>query len=190
VQFRQISGLFYRIVTEDRQPFALHPAISPEGRFHHDAQPTLYVSSRPDWAEHAIKVYVRPDDPPRRICEIALGATSVLDLRDADQCALWGIDPALAAVPWLPERAAGRPATSWQISDIAREKGAQGLIYTARTEPSRWHLVLFDWIGGTVRARLTGRSWPYMFAAADRRQAPPKPLDTDAPLADKREARR
>jgi hypothetical protein len=57
------SGLFYRIVPADRAAKALEPAISPEGRFHHDAQPTLYVSPRPDWACHAIKA-LRPRHRP------------------------------------------------------------------------------------------------------------------------------
>ena len=123
---RRIGGLFYRIVPQERRDRVLDPAISPEGRFHHDGQPTLYVSPRPDWAEQAIRVYVRPDDPPRIICELRLTAADVLDLRDAGHCARWQIDPGLAAIPWMPERAAGRAASSWQLSDLARERGARG----------------------------------------------------------------
>ena len=67
------------------------------------------------------------------------------------------IDPALAAVPWLPERAKGLPAATWGVSDLARASGACGMIYSARSEPSRWHLVLFRWPG----ARLTGKVLPY-----------------------------
>lgn len=160
--FRSLSGLFYRIVPADRADTALAPAQSPEGRFHHDGQSTLYVSSRPDWAEQAIRVYVRPEDPPRVICEVDLAPTRVLDLRDATLGAALGVDPALAAVPWLPERAAGRPASSWRVADAARAAGAEGMIYTARTEPARWHLVLFDW-QAEGRARLTGQRWPARF---------------------------
>ena len=43
MSFDTIDGLFYRIVPADRAEQALAPAISPEGRFHHSAQPTLYV---------------------------------------------------------------------------------------------------------------------------------------------------
>lgn len=39
------DGIFYRIVTWDRAAEALTPVISPEGRFHHDAQPRFM--SRP-----------------------------------------------------------------------------------------------------------------------------------------------
>lgn len=153
----RLDGLFYRIVPAARADQALAPAVSPEGRFHHDRQPTLYVSPRPDWAEHAIKTYVRDDDPPRVICELRLTAIPVLDLRNPTHCTAFGIDPALAAVPWLPERALGRPASTWTVSDRARASGADGMIYTARSEPTRWHLTLFRWSD----ARLTGRRLPY-----------------------------
>ena len=155
--FPALDGLFYRIVPRDRATQALGPAVSPEGRFHHHAQPTLYVSPRPDWAEYAIKAYVRPEDPPRIICQLRIRNVKVLDLRNPDHCTAWAIDPTLAAIPWLPERAQGLPASTWTVSDRARASGADGMIYTARTEPSRWHLVLFRW----PRASLTGRVLPY-----------------------------
>jgi hypothetical protein len=164
--FTALDGLFYRIVPGDRAAQALAPAISPEGRFHHEAQPSLYVSPRPDWAEHAIRSYVRDEDPFRVICELELSGAKVLDLRRPDHCAKWKIDPMLAAVPWLPERAQGMPASTWTVSDRARASGADGMIYTARSEPTRWHLVLFQWSG----AKLTGKVLPYPLHA-------PTPLD-------------
>ena len=161
-KFRSVSGLFYRIVPAARAARALGPAISPEGRFHHDSQPTLYVSPRPDWAGHAIRVYVRDDDPPRIICELRIRDAQVLDLRDPEQCGAWGADASLAAVPWVPERARGQPASAWRLADLARENGAEGMIYTARSDPDRWHLVLFDW----RHAQLTGQRLPYPPAPA------------------------
>lgn len=151
------DGRFYRIVPASRAADALAPALSPEGRFHHSGQPTLYVSPRPDWACRAIARYVRDRDPPWVICELHLTGTTVLDLRNLVHCAQWGIDPALAAVPWLPQRAQGLPAATWQVSDRARASGADGMIYSARSAPARWHLALFRWPG----ARLTGQILPY-----------------------------
>ncbi|RYI13370.1 MAG: RES domain-containing protein [Acetobacteraceae bacterium] len=151
------SGLFYRIVPASRADQALAPAISPEGRFHHDSQPALYISPWPDWACLAIAAYVRPGDPPRVIVELRLSKTRLLDLRDPSHCAGLAIDPALAAIPWLPQRGKGMPASTWKVSDRARASGADGMIYTARTEPTRWHLVLFRWPG----ASLTDRVLPY-----------------------------
>lgn len=115
------------------------------------------MSPKPGWAQHAIDVYVRDDDPPQVICELAIEAAQVLDLRDAEQCANWGIDPATGAVPWRPEREKGYPASSWQLSDLAREKGADGIVFSSRRVAERWHLVLFRWHD----ARLTGRVMPY-----------------------------
>jgi hypothetical protein len=37
------------------------------------------------------------------------------------------------------------PATSWIASDAARRAGADGMIYAARSDPTRWHVVLFRW---------------------------------------------
>lgn len=157
MDFRTISGLFYRIVPKARTDRILESAISSEGRFHHDNQPAIYVSPYPDWAEHAIKVYVRDDDSPRVICQLKINSAPVLDLRDRGQCASWGVDAALAAAPWLPERASGLPASTWKVADFAREKGADGMIYTARSEPTRWHLVLFNW----SNVYTTGRIYRY-----------------------------
>ncbi|WP_089259104.1 RES family NAD+ phosphorylase [Cereibacter sphaeroides] len=163
MEYRDVRGIFYRIVPSARVTLVLDPAVSPEGRFHHDSQPTLYVSPRPDWAEHAIARYVHDDDAPRIICELEIGGAKVLDLRDREQCAAWGADASLAAVPWMPERAQGLAASTWRIADLAREKGADGMIYTARSEPSRWHLVLFDW----RTARATGKTLPYPQGRSD-----------------------
>ncbi|GHG97490.1 hypothetical protein [Pseudodonghicola xiamenensis] len=57
------------------------------------------MSSRPDWAEHAIKA----DDPPWAICELELACANVLDLRDADQCAAWGGAPTRALLTGFTE---------------------------------------------------------------------------------------
>jgi RES domain-containing protein len=124
-----LDGLFYRIVPAARADQALAPAVSPEGRFHHSGQPALYVSSRPDWAEHAIKAYVRDTDPPRVINELHLTAAKVLDLRDPVHCTAAQIDSTLAAIPWLPQRAQGLPASTWTVADRARALGADGMIY-------------------------------------------------------------
>jgi RES domain-containing protein len=155
--FDTVDGLFYRIVPAHRAEQALAPAVTAEGRFHHSAQPTLYVSPRPDWACHAIAPYVQDGDPPRVICELHLTGSRILDLRNPTHCAAFGIDPALAAIPWLSQRARGLPASTWEVSDRARTARVDGMIYTARSEPSRWHLALFSWPG----AQLTGRLLPY-----------------------------
>ena len=38
------------------------------------------------------------------------------------------------------------------------------MIYTARSDPSRWHLVLFDWTSPPVQTRATGKTLRYPLA--------------------------
>ena len=140
-----ISGKFYRIVSAGNAAAPLVGAVTPEGRFHHGGQSALYVSSSPAWAFKAVEAYLKPGDPPRLIFPLNLEPARVVDLRDLQLCAQLGIDPADAAIPWLPQRSENCPASTWRASDAARRSGADGMIYTARSAPERWHLVLFRW---------------------------------------------
>lgn len=140
-----LSGIFHRIVFEADLPNLLAGAKSPEGRFHHDGQPALYLSPTPDAAGHAIAAYLRPDDPARVIIALTLQNARVVDLRDPATLQTLRLDGTEASTPWQPERQQGLPATTWRASDAARATGADGMIYTARSAPSRWHLVLFSW---------------------------------------------
>ena len=111
---------------------------------------TTAADAPPQYAEGLATYFFMTRDPDGYRVE-------VLDLRDPDHCRPWGIDPGHAAIPWLPERAQDLPASTWRVSDHARDSGADGMIYTARTQPDRWHLVLFRW----PTARLTGTVLPY-----------------------------
>ena len=157
-----LSAPFWRIVFTSDAPNVLAGSLMPEGRFHHDGQQALYLSPDPIWAGHAVKAYVKTDDRPRVIVPVSVQADAVADLRDTatlDSLRLRGHE---AAVPFLPERAAGRVATSWRASDAAREAGAQGMIFPARRDPSRWHLVLFSWNEpGGATAALQGSAEPW-----------------------------
>jgi len=96
---RTISGTFFPILFEPSEATPLRGAVSPRGRYHHDEQPALYISPRPEWARMAVAPYVRPDDPPRTMWRLSVDSARVADVRDA---ALWralGIDPDDSAVP-------------------------------------------------------------------------------------------
>ncbi|NJM81327.1 MAG: RES family NAD+ phosphorylase [Tabrizicola sp.] len=69
----------------------------------------------------------------------------LLDLRDPATQRLLNLRGHESGTLWLPERAAGLPATSWIASDAARTAGADGIVYAARSDPARWHVVLFRW---------------------------------------------
>lgn len=152
----------YRIVFAKHADAVLAGAVHPEGRFHHDGQPAFYASPSPETAAIAIKIYLGKDDPARVIVSLALDDARVADLRDPQICAALSIDPAWPSVPWSDERLAGRPATSWRASDAARDAGAEGMIYASRTEPQRWHVVLFSWNqgqGATLRVAGDPKPW-------------------------------
>lgn len=105
--------------------------------------------------------YLRPDDPPRLAFPLHIRAR-IADLRDLATCAALGLQGVETAIPWLPERTAGLPATTWRASDSVRKAGADGMIYTARSAPDRWHLVLFRWNSpGAAVVRADGPPQPH-----------------------------
>lgn len=140
-----VTGRFWRTVYATDQQRALDGVKSPEGRYHHDGQKALYVSPTPEFSRIAVDIYLRDNDPPRIILPLALVGARLLDVRQDDVQRLLGLNGTEASTPWQPERAAGLPATSWIASDAARNAGADGMIYAARREPTRWHIVLFRW---------------------------------------------
>lgn len=141
-----LSGRFYRIVFARDISRVLDGVRSPEGRFHHDRQRTIYMSPSPEAAAVAVNIYLKPDDPPRLIVPLLVSDAMVLDFRTPQVEQSLGLKWRETAVPWARQRAKGQPATSWRASDAARNAGADGMIYPSRTLPSRWHhLVLFRW---------------------------------------------
>ena len=157
-----LSGRFYRIVFAADLGRVLDGVRTPEARFHHSGQPALYLSPSPEAAGFAVASFVGADDPPRVLVPIRVEGARVVDLRDAAHCAALGLAGHEPSVPWQPERAEGRPATSWRASDAARASGADGMVYVARSEPSRWHLVLFRWNlpgGPVLKQDGPGRLW-------------------------------
>ncbi len=159
---RPVSGRYWRSVFEADADRVLDGARNPEGRYHHDGQPALYLSPSPEFSRIAIDVYLRPDDAPRVIVPLDVAQARLADLRDPDTQRALDLKGHEASVPWQPERAAGHPATSWIASDAARDAGADGIVYAARSDPDRWHIVLFRWNDtGGATVRRAGPSLPF-----------------------------
>jgi RES domain-containing protein len=157
-----LSGRFYRILFKADQSRILQGAITQEGRFHHSGQPALYMSPTPETAAIAVATYLRGDDPPRVIAPLKVTNACILDLRRTEVLAHLGLTGTEPSVLWQPQRALGLPATSWVASDAARQTGADGMIYTSRKDPTRWHLVLFRWNGGTdAKVQEDGPAQPF-----------------------------
>ncbi|PJI92825.1 RES domain-containing protein [Yoonia maricola] len=146
--FKTLNTTLYRIVFEAFADKVLDGVIHSEGRFHHDGQSALYASPSPETAAMAIDIYLKQDDAPRVMVPLSLSDARMVDLRSTQTCHALGVDPAWPSVPWASERAAGAPATSWRASDVARAYGADGMIYSSRRAPERWHVVLFRWNKG------------------------------------------
>ena len=159
-----LSGLFYRIVFASDLERVLDGVLSPEGRFHHDGERTIYMSPSPEAAAVAVNIYLKPDDPPRLVVPIFVEPAQVLDFRKPETEAALGLKWRETAVPWADQRAAGLPATSWRASDAARALSADGMIYPSRTLPSKWwHLVMFRWnTPGAPVLRREGPALPFI----------------------------
>jgi RES domain-containing protein len=140
-----ISGQFWRSVFATDAGSVLAGARSPEGRYHHDGQSALYISPSAEFSRIAIDAYLKADDPPRVIVPLDLTGAALLDVRLATVQRALGLNGTESGTLWQPQRAAGLPATSWIASDAVRNAGADGMIYAARSDPDRWHVVLFRW---------------------------------------------
>jgi RES domain-containing protein len=140
-----VSGQYWRSVFEQDLAHVLTGSRAPEGRYHHDGQPALYMSPSPEYSRIAIDAYLRDGDPPRLIVPLEPTNARLADLRDPVIQSHLKLNGTEASVPWQPERTAGLPATSWIASYAARKSGADGIIYAARSDPYRWHVVLFRW---------------------------------------------
>jgi hypothetical protein len=87
---------------------------------------------------------------------------NLADLRDTRVQRDLGLVGTEASALWQPQRAMGHPATSWIASDAARSVGADGIIYAARSDPHRWHIVLFRWNATTgPQVRQSGLPIPF-----------------------------
>jgi len=105
----------------------------------------MYLSETPEGCHVAMAYYSNPDDPVRLLYALALNNARLLDLRNAAQCARFGIDASNANNRWQNERADGLPASTWVISDAARLAGADGMLSPSRSRPELTHLTLFRW---------------------------------------------
>ncbi|MXV44697.1 RES domain-containing protein [Saccharibacter sp. 17.LH.SD] len=145
MHLKRVSGLFFRIMRQQDPVDVLQSVTSPVGRYHHDGQAAIYMSSRPDWAFRAIESYIRPNDPPRFLWSLELQNACVIDMRDKMICEKLGLKKSDSDMPWKPQIQQGIVPYTWKVSDKARDYGADGLIYTARSNPARWHIVIFKW---------------------------------------------
>lgn len=133
----------------------LAPARAPEGRFHYDGQAAIYTSLTADGAGTAIQRYLVEDTRPKVIVPLLVDVTDILDMRTTPE------DIQLTTMVWQDIRAKGQRAPTWDVSDMARKAGAQGILYRSRSRPDLSHLVLFGTpSGGSLTRKSDAKDWP------------------------------
>jgi RES domain-containing protein len=161
------SGRYWRAGFLGQEAQLLAPAGAPQGRWHHSRQRALYLSGSPEGCQVALRVYVKPHDPPRGIFPFEVAEARVADLRDAGTRAALGATLEDIHAFWADLQAAGKPSPTWRLSDLLRGLGLDGLLSPSRSRPDLTHLTLFGW-NGSSGARI-------------RRAGPPQDFDPDYP---------
>ncbi len=123
----------WRLLPHDLVKTPSAPARAPEGRFHHSGQFAAYASLSAEGAGVAIQRYLT-DNIARMLVPMGLAADRVIDARGNTD----------ASVVWQDIRASGQNSPTWQISDAARDAGAQALLYASRSRPELSHVAVFD----------------------------------------------
>ncbi|WP_170758387.1 RES family NAD+ phosphorylase [Ruegeria lacuscaerulensis] len=130
----EFSGPVWRILFLSQADAPLAPARAPEGRFHYSGQTAVYASLSAEGAGVAIRRYVSACDPPRVIQQAQISGAQLVDLRGQRN----------ATIIWQDFFNSHGTSPTWNFSDHAREKGADGLLYSSRSRPELSHIVLFN----------------------------------------------
>lgn len=152
---RPFSGTIWRILAQESAYSPLAPAQAPEGRFHHDGQIAIYTSLTAQGAGIAIQRYLKQDTRPKVIVPLLIEAANILDMRGtADNIKS-------TTLVWQDMRIKGLRAPTWDVSDLARQSGAQGMLYRSRSHPDLSHLVLFGVPDpGSLTPAADAKEWP------------------------------
>ena len=129
----QFNGPVWRLLPESRAKTPSIPAQAPEGRFHHSGQVAAYASLSVEGVEVAMRRYLG-DGVKRVLVPMWLASNQVVDERGNPK----------ASVVWQDIRAAGSPSPTWLFSDVARDAGADAMLYSSRSRPELSHVVVFD----------------------------------------------
>lgn len=149
------TGTIWRIMAKENTHSPLAPARAPEGRFHHSGQIAIYTSLTAEGAGTAIQRYLADDTRPKVIVPLRVEVGNLLDMRGSAE------DIQATTMVWQDIRAKGLRAPTWDVSDMARKSGAQGILYRSRTHPEFSHLVLFGVPDpGSLSCTATATTWP------------------------------
>ena len=139
------NGPVWRLLPESLANTPTITAQAPEGRFHHSGQVAAYASLSADGVAVAMRRYL--DDGLRRVLvPMWLQSDRVSDERGNTE----------ASIIWQDIRATGRPSPTWEFSDMARDAGAEAMLYSSRSRSDLSHIVIFEperltYVGPTTR---------------------------------------
>lgn len=158
-----VDADYWRIVFKDKLGDLLAPARAPQGRWHHDGQKALYLSSSASGAGVALRRYVKTGDPSRVLSAVHVTSDRIADTRDPETLMRLGFGEATRTdCQWHLVHASGQTPVTWSLADRAREAGLNGLHYASRTSPQETHLVLLRWNEtGGAQVRLVGDALPW-----------------------------
>ena len=142
--FSTVRGTLYRAVDPEYREFALSGSRA-AGRYSPPETPTMYLSSSREGVAAAMIAHTGDRARALEVLAFEVVASNVVDLRDQDRLAAFGITAEDAAAPWQEDVAAGRTPSSWLVRNALLELGAHGLIDPSRKRPGLWHLTLFAW---------------------------------------------
>ena len=128
----QFNGPVWRVLPKAHAETPAMPAQATEGRFQHSGQVAAYASLIAKGAAVAIKRYLT-DGTMRAMIPMWLDADRVVDMRGN-----WDV-----SIVWQDIRATGMPSPTWAFSDMARDTGAQAMLYSSRSRPDLSHVVVF-----------------------------------------------
>lgn len=111
-----VRETFYRAIDLNFREFAIAGSRS-AGRYSRAHEPTLYLISSVDGVEAAMIAHLNARSAALEIVEMEVGASGIVDLRDASAPGAAGIDRAHAVAPWQDIAAPGGTPSSWMVRD-------------------------------------------------------------------------
>lgn len=115
------------------------------GRYNRPGERTLYMSASREGVAAAM---VRYGPAARTLLALDVEADRLIDLRDGQACATYGIDAGRVKEDWIAALDRREEPASWPVAGRARAVGAAGLIDASSRAPWTWHLILFGWNRG------------------------------------------
>ena len=129
----QFNGPVWRLLPLSLAKTPSITAQAPVGRFHHSGQVAAYASLSVEGVAIAMHRYLG-DGIGRVLVPMWLASNHVADERGNPK----------ASVVWQDIYSSKETSPTWFFSDLARDEGADAMLYSSRSRPELSHVVIFD----------------------------------------------